>query len=277
MGDDLYPRVLGCMVGGAIGDAFGGPIEMKGPEYLEELAGKLWIDEFLHYGPDHGVHPLGVWQPSPPRGTGTDDLRNNQAFVECVVRNSGFINSQLLAIEYIERFREPERFYPSHHNLARQYLRGKYLRSCAHLGMQELPDGREGRVVRARGNGFPTLGGLISLAPSGLLYRDEPERAYRKAFELGFLDVGYARDATAMMAAMVSAALGGQVDARGMVEVGMCTDPFGYGERRVMVRRIRRFLEIAGEARDDEDLIGRLSPEVAHLHLFDPVDVLGTP
>jgi ADP-ribosylglycohydrolase len=121
--------------------------------------------------------------------------------------------------------------------------------------------------------------GLIHLSFAGLLFRGEPEKAYVKAFEMDFYDVGYARDATGMMAAMVSAALSGRIGAREMVRVGLETNPFGYGDPmfggRIMADRVRAFLELASEAEDDQALVQALAREVAHLHPYDPIDVLG--
>lgn len=277
MSEKLYSRIFGCMVGNTIGDAFGGVVEFCNAERVKKIVGKLWVDEFLPYQKDHGTHPLGVWEVGPPRGTGTDDTRNNQIFVECVIRNGGFVNSQFLAIEYIERYRDRAVFYPRHADLAEKHYRGLHGSSCAYLGMKETPSGKPAWVTSAKGNGFPTLGGLISLAPAGLLYRNEPEKAYLKAFELDFKDMGYARDATAMMAAMISAALGANISGREMIEIGLQTDPFGYGERRVMASHVRRFLQIADQVNDDQSLVDALSTEVRHLHPYDPIDVLGVP
>ena len=277
MSGKLYSRIFGCMVGNSIGDAFGGVVEFANAERLKKITGKLWADEFLPYQKDHGTHPLGVWEAGPPRGTGTDDTRNNQIFVECVIRNGGFVNSQFLAIEYIERYRDRERFYPEHVELAERHYGRFYENSCAYLGMSEIPSGKPGWAIASKGNSFPTLMGLISLAPAGLLYCNEPEEAYRKAIELAFVDTGYAKDATAMMAAMISAALGGNISGKEMVEIGLQTDPFGYGDGRIMANRIRRFLQIADQAGDDRALINALSPEVTHLHPYDPIDVLGVP
>ncbi len=276
--DDLYSRVLGCMVGSAIGDAFGGVVEFRSAQDVERIAGKPWVDEFLPYAADHGTHPVGVWEPAPPRGTGTDDTRYNQLFVECVIRNGGLINSQFLAIEYIQRYREPEDFYPEkYRDLARRQYWWMYERSCAHLGMEKSPFGWPPWVADAMGNAYPKLMGLISLAPAGLLYRNEPEEAYKKVFELDFLDIGYARDATAMLGAMVSAALGGNVSGRDLIRIGLDTDPFGFERGRFMVRNVQRFLEIAETAPSDRALIDALAPEVARRHPFDPIDVLGVP
>lgn len=277
MSERLYSQIFGCMVGNTIGDAFGGVVEFCSAERIKKIAGKLWVDEFLPYQKDHGTHPLGVWEVGPPRGTGTDDTRNNQIFVECVIRNGGFINSHFLAIEYIERYRDRGIFYPKHMDLAEKHYSRFYSTSCAHLGMNEMSSEIPAWATLARGNGFPTLMGLISLAFAGLLYRNEPEKAYRKAFELDFIDIGYARDATAMMAAMISAALGGGIGGKEMIEIGLRTDPFGYGEGRLMANRVRRFLQIADQASDDQALINTLSGEVEHLHPYDPIDVLGVP
>ncbi|NIQ99312.1 MAG: hypothetical protein GTN78_03815, partial [Gemmatimonadales bacterium] len=74
----------------------------------------------------------------------------------------------------------------------------------------------------------------------------QPKEAYLTAFELDFRDIGYARDATGMMAAMISAALSGEADAKLMVETGLETDPFGFGERkydqRIMASEVKGFI-----------------------------------
>jgi hypothetical protein len=151
-----------------------------------------------------------------------------------------------------------------------------YERSCAYLGMKELPSGRPAWVVASQGNAFPTLWGLISLAFAGLLYRGEPEKAYAKAFELSFLDLGYARDATAMMAAMISAALGGNVSGKEMVKLALEMDPFDL-RRRIMVDELRKFLQLADAADSDQALVHAIASEVSHRHPYDPIDVLGLP
>jgi len=274
---DLYSRVFGCMVGSAIGDSFGAVVEFRSAEDLKRITGGDWVGELLPFSEVFpALHPFGCWEACPPRGTGTDDTRNNHIFAECVIRNRGFANSHLLAIEYVERYRDREEYYPSHADLAEQHLRHRYEWACAYLGMQDLPPGSETPIINAPGNDFPTLHGLISLAFAGLLYRGDPEAAYRKAFELDFFDLGYAKDATAMLAAMVSAALGGATG-REAVEAGLNTDPFGYGDGRVMGNRLRRFVDLAEHAETDRWLVDALAQEVGPLHAFDPIDVLGVP
>jgi len=276
-----YSRVLGSMVGNAIGDAFGGVVEGASADRVRRVTGKDWVDEFLPYQEGHGIHPLGVWEASPPRGTVTDDGRYNQIFVECVIRNRGQINSQLLAIEYLRRYRDREALYGKHASLAEDAFGNRMVElSQAHLGMA-TSSGRPAWAVLSQGNyQFPALQGLISLALVGLLHAGEPEKAYVTAFELDFRDIGYARDATGMMAAMVSVAIAGGVTAREVAQAALDTDPFGFGRRkydkRVMGVELARFLELAEEAEDDRSLVEAISRQVRHRHIFDPVDILGT-
>lgn len=208
------------------------------------------MDQFLPYAKDHRPHPWGVWEPAAARGTGTDDTRINELFVECVIRNQGFVNPQFLAIEYLERYRDRDKFYPRHGALAEEHLAWFFARGCERLGMSRLPSGKPIEAQKE-----PTLMGLISLAPAGLLFCGEPEKAYRKAHELDLVDVGWAVDATAIMAAMVSEALGGKTSAKEMARLGLRLDPMGYGENRPMVRSLRKFIQIADQAVSDQDLM----------------------
>ncbi|MFB3879797.1 MAG: ADP-ribosylglycohydrolase family protein [Armatimonadota bacterium] len=292
MADKVYSRVLGCMVGNALGDSWGAVVEGATAERVAtRTGGRDWFDEFLPFPDDFRSHPLGVWDPAPPRGTGTDDTRYNQILVECVIRNGGLINSQFLAIEYIERYRDRARFYPGHEAMAEQQYRWLYEAGCAHLGMKELPSGLAPYAVAGQGIGIPSLHTIISLGLAGLLYKGEPEKAYAKAVELAFVEIGYGRTLTGMMAAMISAAIGGGISGREMVRIGLETDPFTAGEkgqfpnplwffnygRRISVERMRKLIEAADKAKSDRELVEAASREIAGLHIWDPIDVLGVP
>lgn len=275
MDDELCDRILGCVLGHTIGDAYGAVVEFRDAEEVRKTTGGDWVGDFLPYRENQHTHPLGVWRKAPPRGTGTDDTRNNHIFLECVVRNGGQIDSRRLAVEYVERYRDRADYYPGHEELSELYLRGPARFARAYLGMSH-PGDPPPWITLARGSSFPSLGGLISLAFAGLLHPGEPKQAYETAFELDYRDIGYARDATGMLAAMVSAAAGGARDAREVVRVGLETNPFSYG-RRLMADRIKDFLEIADEAESDRALVDALAREVQDLHPFDPIDVLGVP
>ena len=62
-------------------------------------------------------------------------------------------------------------------------------------------------ATRSIGLNYPTLAGLLVLPSAGLLFPGDPEGAYRAAYEADFFAVGYAREATALLAAAQGAAL----------------------------------------------------------------------
>jgi ADP-ribosylglycohydrolase len=142
--------------------------------------------------------------------------------------------------------------------------------------MQQLPGGRDVLAVQGRRAGAPSLMGLISLAFVGLLHPGDPDVAYLRAMQLDFIDVGYACDAAAMLAAMVSAAVGGVSSGRELVRIGLETNPLQFGER-VMVKHVRELIEATEEAANDREVTDSLATLVANRHPFDPVDVLGVP
>jgi len=51
-----YARILGCMLGNAIGDAFGGAVEFKSAQRIRELTGGTWVDELYSANTHRGVN-----------------------------------------------------------------------------------------------------------------------------------------------------------------------------------------------------------------------------
>jgi len=291
--DELLTKVLGSIVGATIGDSIGAVVEFCDRETARRrLDGKEWVEN-MHSSKETRAGPLGVFRENPPRGTGTDDTRLNQIFVECVVKNQGFINSQLLAMEYIDRYRDTKRHYPRTPELAKKHMSHFYPVCCAHLGMRDIEDfkGEKHAIYLDEMNSFPMLSGLLSLQSAGLLFQNDPERAYRKTVELDFFDIGYARDATALLAAIVSTALSNeQLDAREIIDTGIKTNPYQLGGSNGELRTMtgidvlyrhgpslpRLFKSVEG-ARNDRDAVLALARECEYVHPFSPLDILGVP
>lgn len=304
MADELKDKVMGCIIGSAIGDAVGSVSEGLSKEQFVNLPWnvnkKEWLEDMMPLE-GRGAHPLGIWLANAPRGTGTDDTRMNNIFIECVIKNKGCINPHLLAFEYIERYRNIEKYIPEYftsedvEKLALPFYRSLYRRACIYLGIDapEIyePYDTEERVPyyvieEFAGYGdFPNISGLISLQSSGLLFANEPEKAYKKAYELSTItDMGYARDATAMLSATISAALSEKADPLQVLERGIKTNPFGLKDRRMTANQwwqhypqLHELFRMADESKDEKELILKLAGACNHLHLFDPFDVLGVP
>ena len=127
MSGRLLNKVLGCVIGATIGDSIGAVVEFRDREAAKPtLDGREWVDG-MHPFKDIAPNPLGVFRADPPSGTGTDDTRLNQLFLECVARNNGRVDSRLLAAEYIERHRAAETYCPLTPEVAREQ-RGLWLR-----------------------------------------------------------------------------------------------------------------------------------------------------
>ena len=60
---------------------------------------------------------------------------------------------------------------------------------------------------RSIGLNYPTIAGMLVLPFMGFFYAGNPEAAYVAAYETAFFDVGYAREATALLAAAQSLAV----------------------------------------------------------------------
>ncbi|HET6430221.1 MAG TPA: ADP-ribosylglycohydrolase family protein [Phycisphaerae bacterium] len=276
----LEDRILGSVVGASIGDAMGGAFEGASAEYVRKRIGTDWIDDMYGYaGRLFGAY--GVWWPRSPAGTGTDDTRMNHVFIESVIDHRGFIGPQLLAAEYIRRYRHAEGYYPKRvAEMARRHFQDFFPVSCGCLGMEcpELP-GVPVEVLRDRSFGYraPSLIGLLSLACAGTLYANDPVRAYRKAYELSYFDVGYAKEACGLHAAAVSMAVGGIQDVEAILRRLSRLDPFRLARGRFgqsLHPVVRRAGQLARKAGDARDLVLRLSRELATRHIFDPIDTL---
>ena len=281
--DSQLDKVLGCVVGASIGDSIGGPLEMATAERVRtELNGADWIDDMRPYR--RSASPHGVWVDNAPKGTGTDDTRYNQIFLESVIKHRGKINAHILAEEYIERYRHVERYYPKYITLAREQLRPWYSRCSGYLGIPS--DEHSDIPVHVLDSdcfwgGFPAIVGLLVLSSAGLLWAGEPQQAYEKTFELAFCDLGYAKDATAMLATMIAMSVEGQLSPREIVQRAPDINPYaailnGFTGRQ-MTKRLEYLFELADGVESDRMLMNVLARECEHLHVFDPVDVLCVP
>ena len=121
------------------------------------------------------------------------------------------------------------------------------------------------------------IDGLLRMPAAGLLHPGDPDAAYRHAFELTYDDIGYAKDATALLAAMVACGFIDGLSPRQAILKGLRTDPFGFGEKRTMIQWLNRFLEMSDQAESDRDLVMEVSRAVQQRHPCDPIDVLGMP
>ena len=281
--DTVKNKFLGSIIGAAVGDTVGAALEFCDHERMAKRHATEWIDDMLPLT-GREISPLGTWVENPPLGTATDDTRLNQIFVETTIKYGSLVSSKLLAAEYIDRYVNRDEYYPGYHDLATYQFSWAMRGACGLLGMDcpispDVPP----HVLssRAGGLGAPSLSGLLMVPCAGLLHPGDPEMAYKHAFELAYEDLGYAKDATALLAAMVAGGFDDSLSPRGAIRQAMEIDPYGLADNRrhlrTMVDRINEFVAIADEAGSDREVVMRVSKAVQHLHPFDPIDVLGLP
>ncbi|HBK61387.1 MAG TPA: hypothetical protein DDZ84_11450 [Firmicutes bacterium] len=177
----LFDKILGGLLGMAIGDAMGGPVE--GLPYSEILARHGVVSGFLKYSNTPGVHVQ--WKNEP--GTITDDTRLGMLLCDCAIRLGHMPTARDLAGRFLEYY------YRTSEEFGRAWIEEYALKGV--YGEHKMVFG-----------GQPTNGAIMMIAPVGLIDACRPDAAARHAFELSFATEGLARDSAAMAAAAVAEA-----------------------------------------------------------------------
>lgn len=275
---ELRDRIAGCIVGATIGDSIGGAFEFQDADFIRRRIGSDWIDDMYPYE-DVSPNPHYIWTGDAPAGTGTDDTRYNHTFIESVLRQGRGITSRDLAMAIIERHDVPENFYPHTTEMARENFADWNGVCHGHLAKESpLHPGVPPEVLANTGlrMDFPTLVGMLMLASSGLLHIENPEEAYRHAYLLDFMDIGYAREAVGLFAAIVSSLAAGE-ELYPALDSATRLNPFDLGGifgGPTMIENLPRAKTISRGSADDRDLVLNLARAFAGRHVFDPVEQL---
>ena len=82
----LFQKVYGCLLGGAIGDALGGPVEKMTPEQIRERYGGN-LDRYVPYERPPGYH--GHFGEGERLGAYTDDTRMKHIYCQAIFAAGG--------------------------------------------------------------------------------------------------------------------------------------------------------------------------------------------
>jgi ADP-ribosylglycohydrolase len=177
MARDLLDRVYGCLIGGAIGDALGAPVENWHHRDIRERHGR--VTEFL-------PQPARALDGRP--GQITDDTTLRHYLCLAIVEQGGRITPDDYARVWLERM-NPDRLFATE-RIAWEKLR---------LGMSPWQTGR---------GQLGADGATMAIAPVGIINAGDPRQAYQDGFLLASLHQdGVERDAAATMAAGFAAAM----------------------------------------------------------------------
>ncbi|MFF9452150.1 ADP-ribosylglycohydrolase family protein [Streptomyces flaveolus] len=199
----LEERVTGALVGAAVGDALGGPVEGYSPEQILER----------HGGRIHGV--VGPWngdawrtaRPIAPYHKGDGHVTDDTLMTHALVRVYGTVRDHLDAYAVAEHL-VPDlmtnpRWIPELEAdalpLQRIFLAEKWLVARIHYGHVDPREAGTGNIVNC--------GAAMYMAPVGLVNAADPARAYAEALEVaGAHQSSYGREAAGVFAAAVAAA-----------------------------------------------------------------------
>jgi ADP-ribosylglycohydrolase len=268
----LHDKMLGMLVGAAIGDAMGAPTEMWHRSYIP-----VEWDHVDTLGPViREGSAEGTWEDNLPSGSTTDDTRwkyligsflaqkpfhrdslDTKAFGQYII---DIYLSELDQLKKVDAFK-PEPF-------EKEVMHAAWLQEWAVVA-QPYTEGKTDAYVYALNKfygGEMTCAGMLYTPVIGAYYPGNPEKAYTEAYRLGLFDLGYARDLSALTAALVSEAMRGGAKAADLARVTVSVDPFRYFNSRlsgrVAFRLFRDAKTIAYEANKIEEKDLRNAPPI---------------
>jgi ADP-ribosylglycohydrolase len=180
---DILDAVYGCLIGGAVGDALGAPLEGLYYTDIREKYGKL--KDFIPSYQGNTGKPRG--QPG-IQGVVTDDTTLRHYMCYAIVKKGGRITPDDFAKVLLEKKMNPNRLW-SNEKITLMKLQ---------VGMNPWETGR----------GNPPAGcAVMAIAPIGIINAGDPSQAYQDASNIASINQeGVNRDAAATVAAGVAAA-----------------------------------------------------------------------
>ncbi|MEU6509769.1 ADP-ribosylglycohydrolase family protein [Streptomyces sp. NPDC046942] len=256
----LDERITRALVGAAVGDALGGPVEGYSPEQIAER----------HGGRVHGI--VGPWhgddwrtaRPIAPYHKGDGHVTDDTLMTHALVRVYGHVRDHLDAYAVAEHL-VPDlmtnpRWIPELQAealpLHRLFLAEKWLVARLAYGHADPREAGVGNIVNC--------GAAMYMAPVGLVNAAHPAAAYAEALDIaGAHQSSYGREAAGVLAAAVAAAAapGATPDS----VVAACLSLAKDGTREA----IEKVCEVAVRHRDFESALRPLRAAVA------PYDTVG--
>ena len=190
----LYDKVLGCLYGGAIGDALGAPAEWYMPEEIQARYGA--ITDFVE--PWDGPSEIGKGD-----GRYTDDSHMVQLLSRCYIEEGDHLDAYAFARRIVPLIADEDRWIPERGRdmklVERLFYPEKWLLMRLRLANAEPRQGGIGNMVNC--------GAAMYAAPVGIINAGDPENAYREAVDIfSAHQQSFGLEAAAVMACAVAEA-----------------------------------------------------------------------
>jgi len=246
---EYYNKVLGLLLGSAIGDAMGAPTEMWSRKDIQLEYGFVQNLDSMVRSPS----AEGTWLYNLPAGGTTDDTRWKKLFVAYAtdepwpdLRASSFAENILKKYKSdIEALKSTEGFSPGPYeeNLMKMAWLQEWAVVADAYSKNDINE--YSKALSKFYGGEMTCAGMLYSPLVGACSPADPTTAYETAYRLSIFDIGYARDITALMAAMVSQAFDQQADKSSLMQTVRTVDPNDYFKSRLVGRAAYRFYQQA--------------------------------
>lgn len=235
--EDRYDKILGALVGSAIGDAMGASTEMWHRKDIQ-----------LKYGYIEGLTPTireqspeGPWDHNLAAGTTTDDTRWKFFMTKYMTAHKEQMNAdnfaQFITDYYasLSKTLGEEQISKDPDMLDVQIKKINWIKEWARVALAYQKDDATYQKAHNRfyGGEMSCAGQLYT--PMFGLVAANPEEAYTTAYEHTLFDLGYAKDISGLVAAMTQMAMRTQnIDA--IINTATFVDPYEYQDSRLVGR-----------------------------------------
>lgn len=240
--EEYYDKVLGALVGSAIGDAMGASTEMWRREDIQ-----------LKYGYITGLTPAvrpqspeGTWDHNLTAGATTDDTRWKFAMVKYLSTNFDASNAKEAEAENFADFivdyytsltngLAPDGSVPNTDVLDAQIEKIDWIKEWARVAMafQDGPEAYQLALNRFYGGEMSCAGQLYT--PMFGLVGMTADEAYDLAYTHSIFDIGYAKDISGLVSAMTHMGLRSE-NMDSIINTATFVDPIGYQDSRLVGR-----------------------------------------
>ncbi|MCL4560039.1 MAG: ADP-ribosylglycohydrolase family protein [Chloroflexi bacterium] len=233
----LFKKVYGCLIGGSIGDAMGGPVETMHYKFIRQLYPGRVID-LLPYNPPQGFHQpnpnSGAYARSSKAGTYTDDTYLRHFITDAIIAKNGRISAEDLSKVWMEKM-DTRYFWISISN------------SWNRIAMTDTP-------LREVGAGnIPDNSSAMCIGPIGIINAGDPAQAAQDAYEIASISHdGYAREAACVIASAVAEAMKKDATVDSIVKASVEFLP--NRETSLIYGAVLRAIELANKVSDTEEL-----------------------
>ncbi|NQU84762.1 MAG: ADP-ribosylglycohydrolase family protein [Mariniphaga sp.] len=241
----LSNKIEGMLIGSAIGDAAGGPVEFVQPikrshwctvdqiitsEGIKELGGLFKLRPY-----PKKTEPFAQWEDYAPEGTITDDTRFKLIFFNCLKENKGKLTQPKFARSVLN-FREtlPDKYRDNYDD---------WIPEIEYATRWALGERENAYPVERIWGGIPTMEGQMPFLPIAALFPNNPDSAYLKTYELGYFDIGIAKDINSALVAGLCGALQPEGSWELIEKTMLETDPYNYSKVLYVQRQLEKWIK----------------------------------